>query len=1793
MKNYFNLNQLSMNWKEKRKTGDNSMKPADDQQMTSRRPAEKPVRFFRYVAMLLMLLTLGVGQMWGYEFNYPYIYFNNSNSDGSQKWTRVMILFGNDGGSKGLALSQISNTNLWFVKGDNWGTTLGSLGYGFSDLGAWDQDGTGIDSRWTSLTSQTSNYTKKVKNDASYNLNYNTYYFTSSGTSNLTISKKADNGNWCEGTLPEYSAYLKVRKSENGGSSYNAAMTSGTWPGSLTLQGTKIKRNGDQHSGSTPYGSRTGDEAASPTTSGSQAAYTGNIITGLITMTLNSVTDNAYEFAGWGKGDSPTSTGNTKEYHITGNTTYYAFFKRKQFTVTFEPKGTYGTSTVTAAISTTPLTSGNSYNYASDITFTATPAAGYKLNPSQAWYSDAACESSLGNGTNTTYSVASLTAATSVYVKFVAKQSAITLDKQTSAEGYGSAGTATVSSSATYGAAMPALTGTLPTAANGYAFVGFYDEMGGEGTKYYNADGTSAHDWDKDTESGTTLYAYYKKAEIAELALSATAVPNDGSSITATPTISPTPTGTYHIEWELQYNNGTALPSQPTFTPGVGDAVSFAAPTTSATYRVHATLRLGTVVGSGTILDTRYTTFQVAGEHTVTIKYQDADGRTLRDTTHVLGKQLEWSSDITAPTIVGYKFDHWDAGDGVSIKNGASTVTTSTANPINIKASYAGTLTAVYAKKRVIYFNNTLNWDTVYVYFYKDATYWNDTYGTGTNNDSYSGSYIQKYGGMTKIAGTNIYYFDAEAADVNSSYQTVAFSKDKQTGYNWFSKTKVIRRTDYKSTTLPMYVPLADQDPTTYNSNTEYYKKGYWMNYPENTGYTLTIFDKVSGTPAPVTLKSIPFEFTGDYTMPMELNVDLEAGQTYGFKIYRNDGTWYGNDGKMTANTTNWAMETDKNNCGLQTTVAGNYKFSLAYFAVNGTYHYRVGVTFPVAVNDYRIVYTDGATWSKGAHSASWYHPSRVITKNSSATEVKRDTISFFWSYGSTPAIKSQQCTGLSAGNATWNAGTSINVSGYSSVLTKAGVYNFIFEQPKSGGSISLVGVEPYTGSYYIRTDCAGSTKWSNYQSHDHQMTYSDYAAAKSAAASNTGFTHYYAHWVTKNSNVKFVIANDYSPCISDTLVEDYSTVVATIIAEGNADAGKMTSDNASIRFMWNEITNKISRAYISGSTTVSDRFLVLEGDAKMFNKNGQALTTAGGGKVSGLNDNEMNFVDDQNFVYEQTIQVKTTACARLSAKYNGNVQYFIGSSGAWAAGTTVELLGGSASETKHNMRVVYDFKTNRLVTAYIPSGTIEENLPIHADLMIVREHQEAGQQLTFNGGKLTEVETVYGVMRFNRWTLNNKSTAAGHAVLGDPKSSYERGLYWISFPFDVNLGDVFGFGTYGVDWIMMEYDGAERAQKGYWKDSDGFWKYITSRVGKTLEAGKGYVLALDLARMKDDNPEFWTNNIEQVELFFPSAANVGGIEATTAHTTVDEHECTIDRRTDKSVNNINKDRTKADSHWNIIGVPSYANYGTTLYSNEGLSEAISWHSSPYTNDLPFLYEWNTVDNTYTVQSGATYPFKSLHAYMVQYHGDLYWKLASATPASIVARRTYAERPQSTEFRLELQQNEKMVDQTFVKLSNDEEVSANFVFDEDLCKEYNGNKANIYTFIEGYIPAAGNTLPISEQTTVVPVGVKTVASGDYTFAMPAGTDGVGVTLIDNETGLRTPLGLTDYTVSLEAGTYDERFALEISPVKQTPTGVELLNGENGENGVRKVMIDGILYIVKDGEVFDARGNRVK
>ena len=168
----------------------------------------------RYLcAIVALLFIVGIGKVRAYTLNYPFIYFNNS-----QGWNQVMFLYGHNSSSKADNMTQISNTNLWFVKcSENWGTELSNLGFGFANTNNWGYESSiGFTTRWGYLDNQSIAHTGYIKDNSNAELDYNTYYFTSSGSNNLVVSKKADNGNWCENTLPEYSAYLKIKKSEDG-----------------------------------------------------------------------------------------------------------------------------------------------------------------------------------------------------------------------------------------------------------------------------------------------------------------------------------------------------------------------------------------------------------------------------------------------------------------------------------------------------------------------------------------------------------------------------------------------------------------------------------------------------------------------------------------------------------------------------------------------------------------------------------------------------------------------------------------------------------------------------------------------------------------------------------------------------------------------------------------------------------------------------------------------------------------------------------------------------------------------------------------------------------------------------------------------------------------------------------------------------------------------------------------------------------------------------------------------------------------------------------------------------------------------------------------------------------------------------------------------------------------------------------------------------------------------------------------------------------------------------------------
>ena len=1037
-----------------------------------------------------------------------------------------------------------------------------------------------------------------------------------------------------------------------------------------------------------------------------------------------------------------------------------------------------------------------------------------------------------------------------------------------------------------------------------------------------------------------------------------------------------------------------------------------------------------------------------------------------------------------------------------------------------------------------IFFKNNLGWESVYAYFYNSDKYWDDTKGTGSqqkkifpkdDDAEHKPHWFEFRGEMSNIPGTDIWYLDfiamAIAVDGNNwgeitGYTNISFTEHKQYNYEFFHQTSVVRRGDFNRN-MSLFIPEAEQTPTTRNES-KYYNHGLWLKYNSiESGYNW----RGSANDWSTSANAFTADKAGGYTFTSL--VQLIGGTNYEFKIFGNE-TWFGNTGTMTQdNCNNWHFSNEEStNAKIHPTATGDYLFTIYV----GEGKMMVSLEYPLSVGDYRLAYQD--------NTAGSFHPSHYIKKR---TEGQNDTISFFVHHDKQPQIIVQQCSAIANdGTATWQTLDIGNVNPAAGI-TETGVYNFFLQQIQGQTNPRLLAqTQPYTGDFYIRTESADGG-WKFFRQASNLMTYNSYAD------NNENFDHYFCKWVkTADRNVEFVVANDYSYCISDTLTADPTGAVQIVSAEG-----KLPED-ANVRFAWDSKTNELSRAYMAGATNETENtFLHIIEAENLKNTDGVAV-------------NDVPFIDLQNWIYQTEVKVTKATLIKLVAEYNGKTQYFKG-----GESTTDKIpLISSTANSEHKVRLIYNFKCNHLVAAVVLEGNkeITEDDVLGADLMVVRKDQGQAEQLTFNPNakKWGEVGTAYAVMTFTRDHIINRSL-----------TSRERSLYWVSFPFDVKIADVFGFGEYAEHWIMQYYDGAERAAKGLFIDSGSYWKYITD-TKTTLRAGVGYVLALDLDKLT------FPNNVNDVSLYFPSTGTIGTISGVlpTAHE-VPAHECTIDREFEDDGTTYNHKFT--DSHWNLIGVPGFADINDF--------NVTSYHFMQ--DDASFYYNFNLANNTYAVADAAT-NFQAMYAYMVQFAGEINWKLKTVEgvqPKELAARRNSDSQAEKLTLRLELAQADKKVDQTFIQLQ-EEGATDDFDMSKDLTKIINKG-SNIYTLVgTDRIQVAGNVLPMQEQT--IPVGVVASTAGEYTFRMPDGTEGMIVELIDYVANTCTNLLLLDYTIELNAGTYENRFALHIQPEKSgVSTDIEQTTGGKCDNhGVQKYIIDGHLYLKKDGILYDAQGRQL-
>lgn len=1118
---------------------------------------------------------------------------------------------------------------------------------------------------------------------------------------------------------------------------------------------------------------------------------------------------------------------------------------------------------------------------------------------------------------------------------------------------------------------------------------------------------------------------------------------------------------------------------------------------------------------------------------------------------------------ITAVPDAGYYFSGWTITEGTDFHlNGYAEANATATLTGNGDGETSGqTLTANFVELDKIYFRNIFDdgegnvtrWESVYVHF--DIT-WAEHDGKQAVQTSSDNISKGLHCSMTKIGTSDVYWAYVPRYITTNSKTSVAFA-DHDDSYNnsklW--EGNAAGRGDYNPL-LNMFVP---HHTKLYSTNSvDYYSNGYWMKYDtrasQGAGYYLKVYNSRNN----YTEKGEFTANTDDATMiRFQVRVDNTNADKTRFMITSAGGLNYIADATVTS--VSGAVEVSEN---LSTLTDNDVYFQLTATS-EGYYTFildqtgdemKLSVDYPVAVGDYRLkhTYNDGS-----AHTTY----SDIIKSEDAATGV---IASMYLNTSNSPTFVLEKCTAVSP-KIEWTQQGSDLWSAQSGNFNKGnGVYQFDIAITAGTTSTinSITEAKPYEGNYYIKTDCAPGG-WTSYKSN-----VLDKNTINFDGTSNTFDYYMCRNTKVADKNVKFVIANDYNIAVTDTI---------------DADATYLTGDNKEnvpeaccVRFSYNSVTNDAKRAYLRYSSNNNFLNIIPSAASKVYDAASAGNDLYNSGNASSAN----KFGDDDgNFVYRKTIYAVSGATIDVKAEYttSSKKQTFV---------TGHQPITSSSASTRYPIQVVYDFKTNNLTTAWHPGASAISDEISKVNYMYIRNGQAAADQLSFSGsGALTDAK-VCGAFQFAYDDYVGKVGAWPQQAGQATGYTNEKCMFYFSFPFNVKVSDIFGIGTYGKEWKIQYYDGAERASKGFFR-GDGtttFWKDMPS--DGELEAYRGYSLLLDNDYFNTTAEGMVFNGKSagsSVYLYFPSNTTMKRVMSKDTTITIPSHECTltnswVDPSTKQTLYHSN-----TDSHWNMLGVPLLNSQENSDFTEYFVKDGLS-----------YLYEWNPATNT--LRPAATgsgegalgnFTFKAMGAYMVQFAGDITFTGAVAAPSSVAARQKKETKNYTIDLEV-LDGDDERINHTYVELRDG--ASDDFMLNEDMYMTLNSNAVNIYSFAGDYDVAA-NVLSLGNH--VVPVGVAVKKAGTYKFSMPYEFSGT-VTLVDKFNNTRTNLAFDEYEVYLEKGSINDRFDMEIN-IRKVPTSIENIDGSNALNdgGVHKFIENDQMYILKNGAIYNAQGVKVK
>ena len=424
---------------------------------------------------------------------------------------------------------------------------------------------------------------------------------------------------------------------------------------------------------------------------------------------------------------------------------------------------------------------------------------------------------------------------------------------------------------------------------------------------------------------------------------------------------------------------------------------------------------------------------------------------------------------------------------------------------------------------------------------------------------------------------------------------------------------------------------------------------------------------------------------------------------------------------------------------------------------------------------------------------------------------------------------------------------------------------------------------------------------------------------------------------------------------------------------------------------------------------------------------------------------------------------------------------------------------------------------------------------------------------------------------------------------------------HYISLPYDCNVSDItFSTGdpaVLGTDYLLKWYNGEKRAAT----QSGGCWEMVASDA--VLKKGLGYIIAIP------------GDGKVKREFRFPMANDVitDDLEDKTV-TGLYGYGC------DKDYNTVRANHRG----WNLLGNPYLMPYQSSIENPVLNGEIVEDHSTdPWdghykfkdpVNDLRYIVEpVNNGWSEYKQVAITNYPMKQFSCYFVQIGGSdpeaiqgVNFSQSRVTGRSSIVRRAAAEYEEEEDTHpvwcaVDLTNSNNETDETTMLISND------FTDGYDIMNDLVKMRGDYYQYAqitkrpvlasrnsEGEM--AFNALPDASAAAGIPLNYFAAYQGDYTISFndKYGREEIqSVELFDATTQQYYDLLTEPYSFTTTKGNNTNRFTLYVSVErKKTPQIATDLDNVSDNEHPRKVLINGHVYILRGGAVYDFTGKQL-